>query len=82
MPIIWYHTGNTLFARVVAYLMEPLQLFITLLNTVSWIIGGLFIGGAIIRYLQYRDNPNQSPIGQALFLAGLGNSIYTVAAYY
>jgi hypothetical protein len=72
MPIIWNHAGGTLFKRVVAYIMEPLQLLIVLLNTISWIIGALFIGGAVFRYLQYRDNPSQSPISQAFFLAALG----------
>lgn len=61
-----------LFARAVALAMEPLTLAVTVLEIIAWIIGGALIIGAIGRYVQYRDNPSQSPIGQSLFLAGLG----------
>ncbi len=60
------------FTRMVMQVMEPLMLSLRVLDTICWIIGGAFIFGAVGRYIQHRNNPGQSPIGQSLFLGFLG----------
>jgi ABC-type phosphate transport system permease subunit len=61
-----------IFLRTADQIMEPLTLFIIILHNVCWIIGGAFVMGAIVRYLQRRYNPGQGPISQSIFLGVLG----------
>jgi hypothetical protein len=52
--------------------MEPLAFFVTVLHTLCRLIGGAFVLGAIMRYVQYKHNPGQTPLNQPLMLGLLG----------
>jgi hypothetical protein len=62
----------SLFPRMAMQVMEALTLSITVLDAICWVMGVSFLFGAIGRYIQYRHNPAQSPIGRSFFLGALG----------
>lgn len=69
----FYRTRRSnIFRQTIHQIMEPLSLVILLLHIICWIIGGAFILGAIVRYLQHRYNPAQTPLDQPFFLGFLG----------
>lgn len=53
-------------------LMEPLTVFTGTTYNIILVIGIAFLGGALIQYKNYRDNPSQTPINRSIFLLIFG----------
>jgi hypothetical protein len=51
---------------------DVLSLFAGLLYNVCYVIGAAFIGGSLIQYKGYRDNPMQVPLNRPILLFLLG----------
>lgn len=53
--------------------LVPVNIFITALYNICYILGTVFVLGSGIRYKDYRDNPTQTPISRPimLFIFGL-----------
>lgn len=53
-------------------ILEPLGLFMVFLQKICWVLGGAFVIGAVVQYLQYRQNSGQIPISRPILLGLLG----------
>lgn len=65
-------THSSYFGRVMRQVMQPLELAMNFIDTLAFTAGSIFLFGAIGRYLEYRKNPSQYPLGQAFFLGAIG----------
>lgn len=53
-------------------MLEPLGIFTNVLYNIFYIVGVMCLGGAIIRYKEYRENPSQTRLSTPIFLLIIG----------
>lgn len=63
---------NVDLGKVAKNLYEPVSVLSELISTASIIIGVSFLFGALLRYMQYRQNPLAAPLGSVITLLIMG----------
>lgn len=53
-------------------LLVPVGLLTNLLYNIFYIVGAMLLGGSIIRYKEYRENPSQTRLNQPVVMLILG----------
>lgn len=72
LPSIGYSHQHGRVSQLFHHVMDPMLFFITVLHTVCSLVGGAFVIGAVVRYIQHRHNPGQTPVNQPIVLGLLG----------